>query len=444
MSKNVPSSFIIVVGFMLFALFFGAGNLIFPAMLGQASGSNIWEANAGFIVTGVGLPLLGVMAFGFSGKGDLHSLASRVHPAFGLIFTVVLYLAIGPFFALPRTGSVSYEIAVKPFLSGDPGFLPLLLFTVLFFAVTCFFSLNPARIVDVVGKWLTPLLLIFIAILIFTVIFKPMGEFGEATGPYVSHPFFKGFQEGYLTMDTLASFVFGIIVINAIREKGVTGKKQLMIICTKAGLIAALLLAVIYTSLTYMGALSIEPLGYLDNGGAVLAGISHYYFGGFGGVLLGLIVTAACLTTSIGLVTACAAYFHKLFPRLSYKALAIILSAFSAVVANIGLNQLISISVPILTAIYPLAIVLIALTFTHSWFKGRAAVYRMSLLFTFIVSLFDGLKAAGYEWSALSDFFMSILPLYEEGLGWLLPAIIGALLGYIISLLVNPKLETTE
>jgi LIVCS family branched-chain amino acid:cation transporter len=114
-SNKVPFSFIVVIGFMLFALFFGAGNLIFPAMLGQSAGSNIWSANAGFLVTGVGLPLLGVLAFGFSGKEDLQSLASRVHPAFGIIFTTILYLAIGPLFAMPRTGSVSFEIGVKPF-----------------------------------------------------------------------------------------------------------------------------------------------------------------------------------------------------------------------------------------------------------------------------------------------------------------------------------------
>ena len=284
----------LAIGFMLFALFFGAGNLIFPVMMGQLSGTNSWEANLGFVVTGVGLPLLGVLAFGFSGKSDLQSLASRVHPIFGVVFTVALYLAIGPLFAIPRTGSVSYETGIKPLLGGTDSSIPLLIFTIIFFAVTCFFSLNASRIVDIVGKVLTPLLLIFIGVLIVTAFTKPMGEFQAPTTNYESYSFFTGFQEGYLTMDTLASFVFGIIVINAVRERGAKTKKEVMVSTAKAGLIAAALLAIIYTALTYMGASSVEELGYLENGGAVLSGIANYYFGSYGGVLLGLIVIAAC------------------------------------------------------------------------------------------------------------------------------------------------------
>src|SRR6476620_8227713 len=155
MANKVPFSFIVVIGLMLFALFFGAGNLIFPAMLGQSAGENVWIANAGFLVTGVGLPLLGVLAFGFSGKDDLQSLASRVHPVFGIVFTNVLYLEIGPLFSIPRTGNVSFEIGVKPFLSENSGPVPLLIFTIIFFSITCLLSLNPAKIVEIVGKILT-------------------------------------------------------------------------------------------------------------------------------------------------------------------------------------------------------------------------------------------------------------------------------------------------
>ena len=395
--QGQKTSSTMAIGFMLFALFFGAGNLIFPVMMGQMSGTNSWAANAGFIVTGVGLPLLGVLAFGFSGKSDLHSLASRVHPIFGVVFTTVLYLAIGPLFAIPRTGSVSYEVGIKPLLGDNDSAITLLIFTVIFFAVTCFFSLNSAKIVDIVGKILTPLLLIFIAILIVTAIIKPMGDFSVPTEDYLSNSFFKGFQEGYLTMDTIASFVFGIIVINAIKERGASTKKELMKSTLKAGLIAAGLLAIIYTALTYIGAMSVEKLGFLENGGAVLSGVSTHYFGSSGGVLLGLIVIAACLTTSIGLVSACAAYFHKMVPSISYKKFIVILSLFSAIFANVGLMTLIEISVPVLTAIYPVAICLIFLTFAHPLFKGRQAVYIVSLTFTFIISLFDGLKAADIQ-----------------------------------------------
>lgn len=437
MSTKVPFSFIIIIGLMLFALFFGAGNLIFPAMLGQSAGSEIWSANAGFLVTGVGLPLLGVLAFGFSGKEDLQSLASRVHPLFGIVFTTVLYLAIGPLFAIPRTGNVSFEIGVKPFVSESSAGIALLVFTVLFFAITCFLSLNPAKIVDIVGRFLTPIKLTFIGILVIVSVIFPIGKFQAPTEHYMTNSFFNGFQEGYLTMDTLASFVFGIIIINAIREKGATTRSQIMKVCLMATAIAAVILAAIYSALSFMGASSVEKLGYLENGGEVLAQVSDYYFGTYGGVLLGLMITVACLTTSVGLITSCSTYFHKLFPSISYKAIAISLSGFSAVIANVGLTELISISVPVLTIIYPLAIVLIFLTFLHPLFKGRPAVYQISLLFTFIVSLVDSLQETAFKINALDSFLAGFLPMYDIGLGWIFPAIIGALIGYILQ--VNKK-----
>lgn len=165
MSNKVPTSFIIIIGLMLFALFFGAGNLIFPPMLGQMAGNNVWIANAGFLVTGVGLPLLAITAFVFSGESDLQSLASRVHPVFGIVFAIVLYLAIGPFYAIPRSGTVSFEIGIKPFLSNDAGPAALTVFTILFFIVTCLLSLNPTKLVDIVGKILTPIKLTVIGML---------------------------------------------------------------------------------------------------------------------------------------------------------------------------------------------------------------------------------------------------------------------------------------
>lgn len=449
MANKVPFSFIVVIGLMLFALFFGAGNLIFPAMLGQSAGENVWIANAGFLVTGVGLPLLGVLAFGFSGKDDLQSLASRAHPVFGIVFTTVLYLAIGPLFAIPRTGNVSYEIGLKPFMPEGLGSTPLILFTIVFFSITCFFSLNPAKIVDIVGKILTPIKLTFIGILVIVAFIHPIGDMQAPVETYTSHAFFKGFQEGYLTMDTLASFVFGIIIINAIKEKGAKTKTQIMVVCAKATIIAASILAIIYTALSYMGASSVAKLGHLENGGEVLAKVSNYYFGSYGGVLLGLMITVACLTTSVGLVSACSSFFHKLFPTVPYKAIAIMLCVFSAIVANVGLTQLIAVSVPVLTAIYPLAIVLIFLTFFHSLFKGRAEVYQVSLIVTFIISLFDGLSTAGVNIEVVNQVFTKLLPMQEVGLGWIFPAIIGGFIGYGISVLkaknqVQPAANTNK
>ncbi|MFE5431252.1 MULTISPECIES: branched-chain amino acid transport system II carrier protein [Bacillaceae] len=440
MTQKAPLSFIIVTGLMLFALFFGAGNLIFPAMLGQSAGTNLWSASLGFIITGVGLPFITILAFGFSGKNDVQSLASRAHPLFGIIFTVVLYLSLGPLFALPRTGSVSYEIGIKPFLSNDVGFLPLLIFTIIYFGIACLLSINPSKMLDIVGKILTPLLLIFIGILIVVAIINPMGEIQSPVADYSDNSFFKGFKEGYLTMDTLAGFAFGIIVINAIKDKGITSRKEVLGFCMKAGLIAATLLVIVYASITYVGATSVEKLGQLGNGGDVLAQASNHFFGSAGAVLLGLIVIAACLTTSIGLITACATYFNKILPAVSYKSYVVIFSVFSAAVANVGLTKLISITVPVLTALYPVAIVLIVLTFFHSFFKGKSEVYLGSLLLTAIISIMDGIVASGIKMESVSDLFTQYLPLYSVGVGWVIPAIIGGVLGYMIYLMKgDPK-----
>ncbi len=434
MSRKAPLSLVIVLGSMLFALFFGAGNLIFPPMLGQMAGENVWSANAGFLVTGVGLPLIAVAAFVFSGERDLRGLSSRVNPTFGLIFTVVLYLAIGPFFAMPRTGSVSFEIGVKPLLpAADSHHLALAVFTVLFFGVACLLSLNPTRIIDIVGRVLTPMKLTFIGVLVAAALLYPIANFGKPDPSYASHAFFKGFQEGYLTLDALAATIFGIIIVNALKDRGVTGRRSLMGACAKAILIAGVLLAFIYTSLAYMGASSVGKLGVLGNGADILAAVSSHYFGAYGSILLGLMITVACMTTSVGLITSCASFFHGLYPKLSYKKIAVALAAFSALVANIGLNGLIKVSVPVLMMLYPLVIALVLLTFLHPLFKGRNEVYQGTMLLTFLVSLFDGLKAAGFEIGAVERLFGEILPFHALGLGWLLPALVGGIGGALVA-----------
>ncbi|KHF40538.1 branched-chain amino acid transport system II carrier protein [Halalkalibacter okhensis] len=434
MSSRGSFTNVIAVGFMLFALFFGAGNLIFPAMLGQMAGENILLANAGFIVTGVGLPFLAILALAFSGKGDLQSLASRVHPLYGIIFTVALYLAIGPLFAIPRTNTVSFEMGIRPFINNHDSFLPLLLFTVVFFGIALFFSLQSNKLVDIIGKFLTPLLLIFIGILIIVSFVNPIGQVQAPAESFMNNSFFKGFQEGYLTMDVLAAFVFGIVIINIMKERGITTKKEIMISTFKVAVIAGVLLTIIYSSLTYMGAKSVIELGHLDNGGAILASVSSYYFGSFGKLLLGFIVIAACLTTSIGLITSCASYFNKIVPSISYKKWTIVFTIFSAVISNFGLSTLIAISVPVLYMLYPLAMCLMLLTFLHPLFKGKKQVYQVSILFTFIVSLFEGLHAAGIRIDVIHDLFTAILPLYSVGLGWVVPAIVGGIIGFLVSI----------
>lgn len=431
------------IGLMLFALFFGAGNMIFPPYMGQEAGKSVWTAALGFLITGVGLPLLAIIAI--ARTGNVQTMASRVHPVFGVVFTVIMYLVIGPLFAIPRTATVSYEIGVIPFLSenASKSLLALLIFSAVFFVITAWLAMNPTKLVDTIGKVLTPALLLILGIIVIRAIISPLGEQNLPSGAYNDTAFFTGFIEGYLTMDTIAALVFGIIVIGSINGLGVTNKKSVTNICIAAGLIAAAGLAIIYLALAYIGSTAPEAIGVQENGGAILSGAAHYLFGSFGSVILAASIVFACLTTSIGLVSSCAEYFSKLFPSLSYKKIVIGFSLFSAILANAGLTQLIAFSVPVLVILYPLAIVLIVLSFFHHVFKGSSLVYISALLPTGIISLVDGLKEAGLNVSAITDRLV-FLPFFAEGLGWIVPGLIGAVIGYILSLFFSAKNPTSN
>lgn len=422
---------------MLFALFLGAGNIIFPPALGQGAGENLLISIIGFLITAVGLPLLAVLAIANSNtgkEGGLQTIASRVHPLFGVLFTITIYMAIGPFFGIPRTATVSYEIGIVPFLS-DAAIetrWPLALFTFIFFSITVALALNPAKLVDRIGKLLTPILFIVITALITKSIFTPMGSIKEPQGEFITHPFFHSFVEGYLTMDVIAALVFGIIIINALKAEGITEKKPVMKAMVIAGGIAAIGLTFVYLSLSYIGATSVDAIGIQDNGGAILALTSTVLYGDAGTIILATTIIFACLTTSIGLVSACAQYFVVIYPKLSYKAYVFLFAGFSAIIGNFGLTQLIAISLPVLMMIYPLAIVLMLLSFIDKSFGRQPIVYIMALSFTTIVSVFDGLKVANITIKPITS-ILKHLPLYEEKIGWLVPAIVGTLIGLALS-----------
>ena len=440
------------VGVMLFALFFGAGNLIFPASLGQNAGENLWPAAIGFLITGVGLPLLGIIAMSFSGSRNLQELAARVHPLYGVFFTSLLYLTIGPFFASPRTGTVAFEIGISSFVSESAQQLALFIFTLLFFLVVLFFSLKPGQLVDTIGKMLAPGLVSLIAILLVTAFVNPMGEFQSPQESYSDGAFLTGFLEGYNTMDALSSLVFGIIVINAIYAMGVTSKKDILRTTIKAGSIAILLLGTMYVGIAYLGAISTQVLPIFDNGGPVLSGAASHYYGTFGSVLLAIAIILACLTTAIGLTVANAQYFHSLMPKFSYKTYVIFFVTITFAIANFGLTNIITYSVPILMFLYPLAIVLILLTFLSPLFKHAQLVYITTISVTFVIGFFDGLKSLAeslgidyFAWmQPIITLFEKWLPLYGQGLGWLVPAAISIVITGLISRFQMSKVSTSR
>lgn len=443
MERKTSLFSLLAIGFMLFALFFGAGNLIFPAQLGQLSGDNLWIAAAGFLITGVGLPLLGVLAMAYSGSNNLQDLASRVHPIYGLLFTALLYLTIGPFFAAPRTGTVAYEIGIAPFVSDSFDNTAMLLFTILFFIITLLFSLFPARIVDNVGKILAPALVVLLVFLLVVAVTNPMGSIGTPQVGYEStnEAFISGFLEGYNTMDALASLVFAIIVIGVIKSMGITNQREIFKATAKSGIIAISLLGIIYVGIMYLGATSVSLLGIFETGGPVLNGTASHYFGTFGAIILAIVIILACLTTAIGLIIANAEYFHTIFPRINYKTFVVIFATATFIIANFGLENIIKFSIPMLMFLYPLAIVIIMLAFTSKLFNDERSVYIIAIGVTFCISLFDGLKALTgsleiehFNWmNPFIDFYEKILPLYAEGLGWFLPAIVVIVISIAVS-----------
>ena len=420
----------VLVSLMLFSLFFGAGNLIFPPFLGQGAGDATWIAMGGFFITAVGFPVMGVIAIAKS--GGLHTLASRVHPIFGMVFTVLIYLSIGPCLGIPRAGSLPFEMAVAPFLPEGliSNELALLIYTFIFFSVAYWLCLSPGKLVDRMGKILTPLLLILISSIFIASLFKPLGGYANATEAYSKSPFVKGFLDGYLTMDTIAALNFGIVISLTIKSKGVQGEKNIISNSIKAGLGAGAILMIIYAMLAHLGAASGGKFGVTENGAGTLANIMVYLFGQKGVILLAAIFTLACLTTCVGLITSCSQYFVTIMPKVKYITFVRILAIWSMVLANMGLTKILAVSVPVLDAIYPVAIMLIILALLNDMFKGSAVVYVSTISFTGIVSIVYALHGAKIKLGMIDRAF-SKLPLYQDGLGWVVPAIIGFILAIL-------------
>lgn len=435
--KKLSIQEIITVASMLFGLFFGAGNLIFPASMGQMSGANMWPAAAGFLITGVGLPLLGVAALGISRENGLLGLSSRVSRKYGLLFTCLLYLTIGPFFAIPRCATVSFTVGIEQLLPQTDQTLALALFSLLFFAAVLFFSLRPGEILTWIGKVLNPLFLCFLAILIIRALSEPLGQIAEIapSGTYITDAFATGLLEGYNTMDALAGLAFGIIVVNAIRSLGVSEPDEIAKSTVKAGLLSAMLMALIYVLVTMIGAQSRGSFAAAANGGEALAQIAEHYFGSIGALILAFTVTLACLKTAIGLITSCAETFVKLFPHgPGYHIWAIGFCLLSFLIANLGLNAIIACSMPVLMFLYPLAIVLILLTLFGKAFHDDRRVLRWTIGMTVIAAIYDLLRSLPASLlSALSldqpiHWISDMVPLAAQGFGWIPLSLLGFLL----------------
>lgn len=439
--KKLTFRQLLVVASMLFGMFFGAGNLIFPASMGQLAGRNLWLASVGFLITGVGLPLLGVAALGISREEGLLELSSRVSKGYGLFFTCLLYLTIGPFFAIPRCATVSYTVGIQRMLPETGQNLALAVFSLVFFGAVLFFSLRPGEILTWIGKVLNPLFLCFLAVLILRALTAPLGSVADIdpTGSYATAALPTGLLEGYNTMDALASLAFGIIVVNAIRSLGVEEPGQVAKSTVLAGLFSSLLMAAIYLMVTVVGAQSRGLFEASSNGGEALAQIAEHYFGPAGALILAATVTIACLKTAVGLITSCGETFVKIFPHgPSYRVWAVTFCVVSFLIANLGLNAILDYSTPVLMFLYPLSIVLILLTLCGGFFGNDKTVLKWTIGCTAVASVFDLLRTlpgetqAFFHMEGVVAWAQNWLPLCKQGFGWVLPAFVGLVIGLVL------------
>ena len=407
----------VLISFMLFSMFFGAGNLIFPPFLGQNAGSNTPAATFGFVITAVILPILGVIVVAQS--DGLDKLAGRVNPAFAMIFTMLIYLSIGPGLGIPRAASVPFEMAVAPYLpEGANLTLCMLAYSLVFFIIAAWLALTPNKLVERIGRFLTPSLLILIVFLFVSFVTNGTVSVAAPQQAYAANAFLKGFCEGYQTMDTIAALNFGLVIATTLGTMGLSDKKDVIHHTKIAGVIAGTILALIYVVLVYMGMASSGVYPIQDNGAWTLRCIVYQLFAGPGAVLLAAIFTLACLTTCVGLITSISQYFSTLFKKFTYRQFVFAISIFAFVICNQGLTTILSISVPILNAIYPVSIVLIVLGLCHEKIKNNRYVYPLTILGTSVISVVAAIDGLGVYMGPVSS-FCHALPLNSLGFGWL-------------------------
>lgn len=429
----------LLMTFTFFSMFFGAGNLIFPPFVGAQAGSADVPATVGFIVSAVGLPIMGVMAVTFAGGFD--ALAGRVSPMFSLALGIAIILTIGPCFAIPRTATTSFEMMVAPFAPSGTVPLARLAYSLVFFALAFLFAQHPERLSKVLGRFMGPLLLALIAAIFVACLVHGVGTPAEPMGDYASGQMARGFLDGYQTMDLLAALYFGIVISANIRTHGVDDEPQVRRETAFAGLGTGVLLVVIYGALSYVGVVSgaiasIDPAN--DTGATVLTNLTSSVFGTAGTVFLGLVFVIACLNVCTGLICTCATYFHAKFPtvagrKVGYRAWQVTFTVFSFVVSNAGLSLIIKVSVPVLSALYPMAIMLVLLALTHQalgarfprvypWSMALVAIPSFATCATSLAAVFGG----AIPWL---DGLLHMLPLYAMQLGWVVPAVLGVLIG---------------
>ena len=441
--KKLTRSQFLQLSIMLFGLFFGAGNLIFPPLLGNKAGSATFISLIAFCVTAVLFPVLGAIVVGKT--NGLSNLAKRVGPMFSVVFTTAIYLSIGPGLGIPRAGSVPFEMAIAPYV---PETLNLnivrFVYTLVFFTIALLICLKPNKLVERVGKFLTPTLLLMILFVFLRIVMMDK-NIATPSGDYLKAPVTKGFLAGYETMDAVAALNFGFVIAQAIKRFGIEDENEVTRYEIKAGFLAGSVLFIVYAMLASIGMIGSQKFAGAENGAQVLSGSIKLVLGDFGLVLLAFIFTLACLTTCVGLITSGGEYFEKLFNnKLSYRAWVYIWTLFSFVMANFGLNKLLAFPVPLLQIIYPVALVLIVMGISHKYLNYSKVSYVSSAVVAVGLPLVEVLdKTFNVNFGFVTNFVKS-LALYEEGLAWLLPTIFVLVLTSLLVKVVESFIEVDK
>lgn len=430
--KKGTGAAVAVAMLMLFSMFFGAGNLIFPPILGASSGDGFSPAISGFLITGVALPVITVIAVAITGK-DVQELAARGGKIFGLAFPVAVYLALGAAYALPRTAVVSYSSAVTP-VTGFDGPVSSAMFAVIFFSIALALAFDPTGIVDRLGKYLTPALLVLLTVLIVLSVTGLKGEPPAASDDYADNPLAAGLIEGYMTMDSLAAMAFGIVVLNSLRQKGINYGPSLVRGVATSAIGAGVVLVAVYVGLGLVGQIFPGSENYTD-GAALLSDAARSTMGFPGVILFGGIVLLACLTTAAGLIGATCEFFHKIIPSVSYRTWAVFFAAASVVVSTLGLDVVLSIAAPIIGFLYPIAITLVAITIIEP-LLGRKLHWAFRISLT-VVTVWAALMTAEDMGADVSP-LIGWSPGHDLQLGWMIPTAVAIVVGIIVDFVVRP------
>ncbi|HFR3342478.1 TPA: branched-chain amino acid transport system II carrier protein [Streptococcus suis] len=432
-----------LTGLLLFGMFFGAGNLIFPPALGVLSGENFWPAILGFVVSGVGIAVIALIVGTLNPKGYVHEISRKISPGFATVYLVALYLAIGPFFAIPRTATTSFEIGIAPLLGDGNPALWLFGFTAFYFVAAYLIALKPSKILDTIGRILTPVFAILIVILVVLGIVKygSTNPLPAAESYTAGRAFGTGFIEGYNTLDALAAVAFSVVAVNTLKQLGFSSKKEYVSTIWSVGAVVALAFSALYIGLAFLGNHFPVPADVLasdtNKGVYILSQATQAIFGPSAQIFLAAMVIVTCFTTTAGLIVSTGEFFAERFPKFSYKVYATVFTLIGFGIANLGLSKIIAFSIPVLLVLYPITICFVLITIVNKFVPLSKPGMQLTVGVVTVLSLVEVL-AGQFGWSGISN-LIGALPFAGQSLSWLMPAVVGILLSLFL-----PNKQTSE